>query len=97
MSIQAQEGEAMANIYASQLRLSNVQLRFKGNGKLWFTSIERVANTTETTWADRGQHQFDFSCAANWVVAGTSQNPNFGIPCFTDTAKFSDVCQLIVR
>jgi hypothetical protein len=70
---------------------TNTKITFK---KLFNGPNEEVINST---WADRGQHQFDFSCAANWVVAGTSQNPNFGIPCFTDTAKFSDVCQLIVR
>ena len=69
---------------------------FPANGVISFDSDGEITLSQElvsskATWKDRGDIHRDFQCADNWVVAGTSENPNFGQPCFNDFADFSVV------
>ena len=68
------------------------------NGKIAIMSdtvisfVESTAAVPPTNqFVDRSATGFDFACADNWVISGTSSNPGFDIPCFQDKAIFPDV------
>lgn len=89
VAIRAQDGQQVARIELTKIVMPI-------NGKMVFhsdTSIKffEATNAQPKQWADRGEHQFDFNCAANWVVTGTGANPKFQIPCANDTVVFLDV------
>ncbi len=69
----------------------NGQIRLESNTRMVFSEADPGSEGSEDVWADRGQYQFDFKCAANWVLTGTNQNPDFAIPCYQDVAVFDEV------
>jgi hypothetical protein len=88
VSVRAPTGSSTATIQLAKLKLPlNGKMQFLSNTKMQFVTAE---TTKEVSWAAR-DYQFDFTCAANWVVTGTTANPNFAIPCHADIAVFSEV------
>jgi hypothetical protein len=87
--IKAPKGQTTAEVEITRLELpENSKLEFQGRTKMY---LVESTSKNEKKWKER-EHQFDFNCAANWVVTGTALNPNFKIPCYSDVAVFSDVC-----
>jgi hypothetical protein len=68
-------------------------LSFDGDTEISF--IEKTGTPKTAAWAER-ESQFDFKCAANWVVTGTTANPEFVIPCYQDVAVFNEVCLFFI-
>jgi hypothetical protein len=77
--------------------LSVRSLKPPRNAKLVFASSGRMSFGSQTTapaqvmWKDRGDVSRDFRCAANWVIAGSDQNPQFSSPSYLDIVDFSNV------
>ena len=90
VSIKANEGQALAAIELATLILPrNGEIRLtSSNTVITFIAANATVNETYVQWLDRGKKQFDFNCAANWVLQGTTENPDFTVPCAEDTATF---------
>lgn len=71
---------------------ANSKLVFTRNGRLVLGSS--TTKPIRTTWKDRGEKSRDFQCAANWVLSGTTINPEFKSPCSEDVVDFRDVSRL---
>ena len=90
VSIRRPKGKTFAEIKVTKLVLpTEGDIVLSDDTDIYFVEVS-ADRTRELSWLER-EHQFDFSCAANWVVTGTSSNPNFAIPCYLDTATFLDV------
>ena len=51
-----------------------------------------ISSLPTAQWKDKAATKGeDFLCADNWVLAGTTTNPSFQVPCYTDTVHFDDV------
>ena len=86
--VKAPKGKTVAEIQVTKLVLPvDGKLEFAGDTVM---TLVDSSSAKSAPWKER-PHQYDFNCAANWVVTGTTSNPNFGFPCYLDTAIFSDV------
>ncbi len=80
-------------VQLSILQIPTGKIEFRGATLLQFfpskAATAAVANVA--VWDDHGPTANDFSCANNWVINGTTSNPNFLLPCSEDVAVFSTV------
>ena len=91
ISIQAPAGQETATLSFAKWNLpSNGKFSFKSDTKINLVAAN-TSSPRETSWLDRGAKSTDFKCANNWVVTGTTTNPNFTIPCYQDKASFLEV------
>jgi hypothetical protein len=91
VSFRPAAGKTVQNVEMAALNFP-VDGVFSFDGDTVLAFVETSGTPTQVTWADRGEHQFDFKCAANWVVTGSSKNPEFAFPCYQDIAVFNEVC-----
>ena len=92
MSVRAEKDQSRAIIKLQTLRLPlNGAIKFYSETSMLLMEASTPSQSRKNVWLDRGKHQFDFNCAANWLLQGSNDNPNFRIPCAGDTAIFPNV------
>ena len=68
------------------------KLRLFDGSSIKFTDIPEGSAPPTAQWKDKAATKGeDFLCADNWVLAGTTTNPSFQVPCYMDTVNFDDV------
>jgi hypothetical protein len=97
VTVKAESDTEVTEVFAQMLVFPlNGQIRLESNTRMVFAEAKVDATPPPSVWAERGEYQFDFKCAANWVVTGTNNNPSFAFPCFQDVAVFNEVVILAV-
>ena len=82
---------AEVTIHGIELPLYGTLQIFDGS-TINFADLGSNQTAGEAAWLDKSALKAaDFMCAANWYVAGTTKNPNFQVPCYTDKVHFDDV------